>query len=267
MDFRAADRPSASAQTATRLSRRRRVSGARGASRALGLVALLTFAAPARASVKGLAPPPAQPVVLTDGESVSPLQIESVTVKRGFVRGCNLTGSSDDLGMISITFKMPGRGAHAACDFAFALELAAGALPTGLAPVDGLYSAWCHDAYPDGPFAFFIPWSDERRNDQDAFAFALRISAVDGAGRRGSPSLVTIAHDGTPLTRQPCAEATPAVSGGDAGASDAAARPGDRAAACAFGGETRPGAAVIVGFALLGLALQQGRRRGRSRDR
>jgi hypothetical protein len=95
---------------------------------ALGTALQLLVALPAQGSVKGLIPPPEHPVILAADEAISPLHINAVTIKRGISSRC-YGSSADSTGIITIPFTMPSKGTRSACDFAFAFEVVAGALP------------------------------------------------------------------------------------------------------------------------------------------
>jgi hypothetical protein len=219
---------------------------------ALGTALQLLVALPALGSVKGLIPPPEHPVILAADEAISPLAINAVTIRRGISPRC-YSSSADGTGIITIPFTMPSKGARSACDFAFAFEVVAGALPAGLGPIDGPQGAWCSSAFPDGPDAFFLSWEDEPRNDQDAFSFALRISAVDGTGRQGPPALVRIDHDGQPgpsLT-PPC----PPEPGAAAAVVDAPASASSSAGCAMASARQRPASATLPFALALALAV------------
>lgn len=94
--------------------------------------------------------------------------------------------SCDDIGSFSVAVAghddVPG-------EIGFFFELASGNLPKGVSlPATAIRAA-------DGLATFrFIDGADD---DQESFAFTLRVFAVDAAGNRSAPRSVEISHPGT----------------------------------------------------------------------
>ncbi|HEY0705639.1 MAG TPA: hypothetical protein VGG33_02525 [Polyangia bacterium] len=165
-------------------------------------------AARACASV-GISPAPSPPAVLPADEVPRRLELVAAEVRRG--RGpCqsgtgSKTGSScDDLGLISLTVKLPDAGQ--ACAFAFVMQLAGGAPPSGVVIPPGLLSGTCNALTPNHAGFEFL-WSDGNTDQQEPFSFDLEMRAIDGKGKESPPAVFHIEHDGRPSHQCPTSPA------------------------------------------------------------
>jgi hypothetical protein len=212
------------------------------------VVVSLGVSAPARACSYAPPPPRApQPATLDPGELVSRVSIDKVTIHRGLATSPCRT-SCDDLGLITIVLTMPDSGRHSVCDFDFLLELASGAPPAGLPLTTAITGATCMPGRTAASISF--TWIEEERNDQDPFAFDLRITPRDATAKTGPPTVVRVQHDGKPAPVDPqrCSQGAPTASAQDP-------------SGCVVGGRRQPSASggLLLLVAAVGLVA---RRRG-----
>jgi hypothetical protein len=225
------------------------------------LVAALTLGltAPAVASTRSLAPAPESPLTLpADTPMPGLLASDSIWIARGARVPC-AHSSADDTGVASFSFTLTDRG-NQACDFVYDFELAAGSLGKGMDDLVGRHGADCHPDRPLGPHGFVYSWHDETRAEdrnglrKELLSFLLRVTPVDGAGRRGQAGLFHILHDGLPdpaVRNRSCPVTTPAA--------PAPALEEEAAGGCAIGGRRGPPASCV--FLLLTALLGRLRRR------
>ncbi len=117
----------------------------------------------------------------------------TASVRRGRgpeTSGCSETTTScDDIGTVAIHLGAVSDDRTDEAEMGFRVELIDGALPSGLVLPSGDVRA-----SPDGSLT--LGWSDGASDDQEAFDFTLRVSAVDRAGNVGPGSDVRVRHGG-----------------------------------------------------------------------
>jgi hypothetical protein len=172
----------------------------------------------AACSVSPYPPPPGMPVALPEGAAPPPLEVFDVRIERGFGQGCGALNSCAGTGKILFRIR-PSSGTYSTCSFAYAIELAAGALPEGLLLPPRIGAGCVGDMLSGG---MYFTWDDGAQNEQDPFAFELRLMALDAAGEVGPATTARFAHDGSPRMASAGCDAgvSPSVSSEGMGRSD-----------------------------------------------